>query len=130
MSRTARRAPSRTTHMRAAFAVALLGLLVFVPVPGAAAAKRARLVGVTHLPSSNISIATELAEADDGSVWFGTVHVDSNRWGVARVTRGGEFREFLLPPGTEASSEVATGPDGAVWFTGGRETPSGGEDIL
>src|SRR5437870_13761029 len=43
----------------------------------------------------------------------------SDRLLIGRITTAGVITEYVLPTGLPASSDIASGPDGALWFVEG-----------
>ena len=76
---------------------------------------------VTWFPVSNVYA---VAFGSDGNLWF----TDDSNHRIGRLTPGGAVTEFAVPQ-NGMPTEIAAGPDGAVWFVAsgnlGRVTASG-----
>lgn len=67
----------------------------------------------------------DMTSGPDGALWFnvaGAISRDAmmpyTAVGIGRITTGGEFSEFLLPPMARLPPlGLTAGPDGALWFT-------------
>jgi streptogramin lyase len=72
-----------------------------------------------------------IAAGSDGNLWFTMSTEEPGSWEIGRITIGGEFRNFPLPPPGDISLNITAGPDGNLWFTEpssnkiGRITPTG-----
>jgi hypothetical protein len=50
----------------------------------------------------------------DGALWFSEDGVTSR---IGRITTSGAFTEYATPASVSSPQSIATGPDGALWFT-------------
>lgn len=60
-----------------------------------------------------------LAMGSDGALWFtedDLISVADAQNAIGRLTTGGRYSQWLLPPGS-GPTRIAAGPDGALWFT-------------
>jgi streptogramin lyase len=58
-----------------------------------------------------------VAQAPDGSVWFTESGLHHHAW-IGRMTAAGAFAHRALPRSVGEPGRIATGSDGAAWFTG------------
>ena len=95
-------------------------VLVTVSAPPVAADPLGQITNVaTGGVTSGFSADTRprtIATGSDGNLWF----LESSTDAIARLTPGGAVTEFPVPGagGFFSLSDIAAGPDGALWFTG------------
>ncbi len=72
----------------------------------------------TH-PATRDILMRGLAMGSDGALWFtedNLTSVADTQNAIGRLTTDGEYRQWMLPPGS-GPTRIAAGPDGALWFT-------------
>jgi streptogramin lyase len=87
------------------------------------------------IPTANTEV-TDIASGPDGNLWFSEPGNADAQGGaipakIGRIITSGDITEFTLPSARAVPEEIASGPDGNVWFVElvvnsiGRVTPDG-----